>query len=148
MNINLKEGKIGLIAGSFDLIHPGYIIMFSQAKEACDYLIIALQGDPTIERPNKCKPVQTIEDRKLILESIRYVDKVITYNTEKELYDLLDKTYHDIRILGEEYKEAAYTGHELGHCVLWLKRLHKYSTTALKEAVCAERCIEHNKCMV
>jgi len=77
--------KRGLVAGNFDVIHPGYVKLFEDAKNnACNYLIVALQGDPTIERPYKCKPVQTVEERKYILESIKYVNEVIHYNTEKE----------------------------------------------------------------
>ena len=82
--------KIGLIAGSFDLIHPGYVRMFKESKEkTCEFLTVALQTDPTLDRPSKCKPVQTWEDRKEILESIKYVVKVIGYYTEASLLKLL-----------------------------------------------------------
>ena len=77
----LRESvKIGFIAGSFDLIHPGYIRMFKESKEVCNYLIVALQDDPTIDRPHKMKPVQTWEERKEVIEAIKYVDEIFTFN--------------------------------------------------------------------
>lgn len=131
--------KIGLIAGSFDLIHPGYVRMFSEAKQHCHHLIVALQDDPTIDRPSKCKPVQTLEERKEILESMRDIDEIIIYFDEKSLYDLLKTTDYDFRILGEEYKDSDYNGKDLGKEVVWIKRQHKYSTTSLKEKIYQER---------
>jgi glycerol-3-phosphate cytidylyltransferase len=131
--------KKGIIAGSFDLIHPGYIRMFKESKQHCDYLIIALQGDPTIERITKCKPVHALEERIEILASIRYIDEIATYNIETDLYELLKNTEYDLRILGVEYKEKNYTGKDLGKEVLWLERAHNYSTTNLKEKIYKER---------
>lgn len=133
----------GLIAGSFDLIHPGYVKMFKDAKIKCDYLIVALQDDPTLERSNKCKPVQSLYDRKEILESLRDVDEVITYSSEESLYDLLRKVDYDIRILGEEYRDIEFTGKDLGKEVLWIQRNHDYSTTSLKEKIYEERKLFH-----
>lgn len=137
--------KKGIIAGSFDLIHPGYVRMFRDSKKVCDYLIIALQGDPTIERSNKCKPVHTIKERKEILESIRFIDEIVTYNTESELYELLKNIDYDVRILGVEYKSTNYTGKDLGKAVYWLERPHMYSTTNLKEKIYKERLESKNK---
>lgn len=135
----------GLIAGSFDLIHPGYVKMFKESKRFCDYLIIALQDDPSIERPNKCKPVQTLADRKEILEALRDVDEVITYSSEKSLYVLLRDTDYHVRILGEEYKDVEYNGKDLGKKVVWVQRNHDYSTTSLKESVYQERKVYHER---
>lgn len=135
---------IGLLAGSFDLIHPGYIRMFKHSKTTCDKLIVALQGDPTIERSRKCKPVQSLDDRKEILLSIKYIDDIVEYNTEKELYDLLSTLDYDIRILGEEYMNTQFTGFDLNKPVLWIKRDHDYSTTKLKESIYQERCLRRN----
>jgi len=126
---------IGLIAGSFDLIHPGYVKMFKESKENCAYLIVALQDDPTIDRPNKCKPVQTFDERKEILQSIRYVDEVIRYSTEVELENLLSSTIHDVRILGADYLEKPFTGDFLNKHVYYCKRNHGYSLTALKKKI-------------
>ena len=126
---------IGLIAGSFDLIHPGYVRMFKESKENCAYLIVALQDDPTIDRPNKCKPVQTFDERKEILQSIRYVDEVIRYSTEKELLELLKTTLYDIRFLGGDYVGKSFTGDILGKSVYYCERNHSYSLTSLKKNI-------------
>lgn len=131
--------KKGIIAGSFDLIHPGYVRMFKESKRFCSHLIIALQNDPNIERPNKCRPVHTIEERIEILQSIRYIDEIVTYNTETELYELLKFVDYDVRILGIEYRDKNYTGKDLNKEVIWLDRQHDYSTTKLKEKIFKER---------
>lgn len=130
---------IGIIAGSFDIIHPGYVRMFKEAKDSCKHLIVALQGDPTIDRPEKCKPVQSVEDRIEILSSIKYVDSIIVYNTENELLELLKEAKYDYRVLGTDYKEKNYTGKELNKQVLWISRNHNYSTTDIKEKIYKER---------
>ena len=130
--------KKGLIAGNFDVIHPGYVKMFEDAKEnACNYLVIALQSDPTLDRPHKSKPVQTVEEREYILKSIRYVDEVVHYNTEVELLHILENYDYDIRILGSDYnmKGAAYTGKELNKPVYFHDRAHNYSATDLKNRI-------------
>lgn len=128
--------KKGLIAGNFDVIHPGYVKLFQDAKEnACDYLIVALQGDPTIERPNKCKPVQSIEERQYILESIKYVDKVIHYNTESELLDIIKNNEHSVRIIGSDYKNIDFTGKVHEKEIYYHERSHEYSLTDLKKKI-------------
>ena len=124
--IKTVDPKIGLIAGSFDLIHPGYIQMFKDAKNVCDHLIVALQDDPTIDRPKtKLKPVQSLNDRKIVLSSIRYVDEIKTYTTEEDLYRLLKETKHDVRILGSEYNGLEYNGQDLGIPVYYHVRDHR-----------------------
>ena len=125
----------GFVASSFDLIHPGYILMFQDAKQHCDWLVCALQDDPTIDRPNKNKPVQTLEERKLVLEAIRYVDEVVVYNTEAELYELLKKIQPDVRVLGTDYVGKSFTGDDLNIKILWHKREHNWSTTNLKAKI-------------
>jgi len=127
--------KTGIIAGSFDLIHPGYVRMFQEAKKsACDHLVVALQDDPTIDRPEKCKPVQTWEERKEVLESIRWVDEVWRYSTERDLMNLLSlrKDRIDVRILGSDYVGKKYTGDNLKIPVYFCERNHAYSLTDLK----------------
>ena len=117
--------KKGIVAGNFDVIHPGYVKMFEDAKKnACDYLIVALQSDPTIDRPEKSKPVQTVEEREYILRSIRYIDNVIHYNTEVELLHILEHYDYDIRILGSDYKnrDASYTGKSLNKPIYFHER--------------------------
>ena len=127
--------KKGLIAGSFDLIHPGYIKMFQDAKKICDCLIVALQSDPTIDRPEKNKPVQTLEERKIILNSIKYIDEILVYDTEQSLYSLLKSTKINIRILGSDYKNKSYTGDDLNIPVYFHERDHAWSTSCLKEKI-------------
>lgn len=127
--------KIGFIAGSFDIIHPGYILMFQDAKNVCDHLIVALQTDPTIDRPEKNKPVQSYDERKIVLESIKHVDEIVKYTTEKELYELLSKTKIDVRILGSDYEEEKYNGHDLNIPVYFHKRNHDWSSTKLKKMI-------------
>ena len=141
--------RVGIVAGNFDVIHPGYVKMFEDAKEnACDKLIIALQGDPTIERPYKCKPVQTVEEREYILRSIKYVDDVLHYNTEQELLELLETTEWDVRIIGSDYKNIDYTGKFIEmrkmKSVYFHKRDHEYSLTDLKKKI-MEQMLSQNK---
>jgi len=141
--------KVGIVAGNFDVIHPGYVRLFEDAKSnACNYLVVALQGDPTIERPYKCKPVQTVEEREYILRSIKYVDDVLHYNTEQELLCLLETTDWDVRIIGTDYKNIDYTGKYLEmrdlKSVYFHKRDHVYSLTDLKNKI-MEQMLAQNK---
>ena len=137
--------KIGIICGSFDLIHPGYIRMFKDAKTSCEVLVVALQGDPTIDRPHKCLPVQSLEERREVLEALVYVNHIETYNTEKELLELLRNTPHDVRILGTDYVNKPFTGDCLKKPIYFHERDHDFSTTKLKEAVYKERLAFHTK---
>lgn len=121
----------GIIAGAFDLIHPGYCKMFKECKEYCNNLTVALHENPSIER-NKLSPIHTIEERKEILESIKYIDNVVVYKTEEDWFNLLDSDEYDIRFLGSDYKNQNYTGKELSIPVHFLNRDHDYSTTKLK----------------
>jgi len=104
--------KIGIIAGSFDVIHPGYIYMFNKSKEYCDHLVICLQTDPTIERKNKIKPILSLDERYSILNAIRYIDEIISYTTELDLSNYLKNNHCHVRILGDDYKEKYATGQE------------------------------------
>ena len=135
--------KRGLIAGSFDIIHPGYIELFEDAKRnACNYLVIALHDDPTIERPDKCKPVQTVDEREYILRSIKYVDNVVHYNTEDELLDIVKNFDYDIRIIGSDYLNRNFTGKELEKEIYYHERKHKYSLTSLKARIATQMNIQ------
>lgn len=126
---------IGFIAGSFDVIHPGYIYMFEESRNNCDYLIVALQDDPTIERPEKLKPILTLSERIKILRSIKYIDVVVTYNTEEELYGFLKSVEPNIRFLGDDYKDKKITGSDLEIPIHYLDRSHGWSTTKFKKEI-------------
>lgn len=127
--------KTGFVASSFDLIHPGYIKMFQDAKTVCDRLVCGLHSDPTIDRPSKNKPIQTLEERKLVLSSIRYVDDIEVYDTEQDLYKLLERLKPDVRILGTDYIGKKFTGDNLTIPIHWHTRDHNWSTTELKKRI-------------
>ena len=128
--------KIALIAGNFDIIHPGYIHMFKNARDYCDKLVIALQTDPSVERPNKLKPVLSWEEREDILLSIRYIDEVIKYTTEKDLLEILKTKQYNVRILGNDYIDKYATGQEFSDRVVYLDRNHGWSATKFKKLIC------------
>jgi len=125
----------GVIAGNFDVLHPGYIKMFTEMKEHCDCLIVLLHTDPSIERPHKLKPILSIEERKEMLLSLRQVDDVISYTFEETLYDLLKIGEFDIRFLGDDYKDKPYTGDVLRIPVHYMNRDHGWSTTKFKKLI-------------
>ena len=127
--------KRGFVASSFDLMHPGYILMFQDAKTVCDYLICGLHDDPTVDRPTKNKPILTLEERKIVLSAIKYVDEIVVYNTEVELYDLLKGIKPDVRILGTDYVGKSFTGDDLDIPIHWHDRFHNWSTTSLKRRI-------------
>tara|TARA_R110001592_G_scaffold188358_4_gene433551 strand:+ start:22611 stop:23033 length:423 start_codon:yes stop_codon:yes gene_type:complete len=130
-----KKWPIGLICGSFDVIHPGYIKMFIDANLICDKILIALQSDPSIDRPNKESPLQTPEEREIILRAIRYIDDIVHYTTEAELYNILKTDIYDVRILGSDYINLDYTGKNLNRPVYFHDRSHEYSTTKYKKNI-------------
>lgn len=127
--------RVGIIAGNFDVIHPGYINMFNQCVENCDKLIILLQGDPTIERPEKCKPVLSIKERTDILLSLRQVSEVVVYNIESELYKTIKELNPDVRFLGDDYIGRSFTGDDLPIEIHFLERNHGWSTTKFKTLI-------------
>lgn len=116
--------KKGVIAGNFDVIHPGYIAMFKEMKQNCDCLIILLHTDPSIERPHKLKPILSDDERKELLLSIKYVDDVIRYTYEEQLLDLLTVGEFDIRFLGDDYIGKPFTGDNLKLPIHYLNRDH------------------------
>lgn len=135
--------KIGFTCSTFDLFHAGHLLMLEEAKKQCDYLIVGLQTDPTIDRPTeKNKPVQTVFERFIQVEACKYVDKVIPYATEKELVDILLSYPIDVRILGEEYMEKDFTGMDIPMEFYFNKRRHSFSTTELRQRVVS---VEVNK---
>lgn len=135
----MREGKkVGFTAGAFDLCHAGHMLMFEEAKTVCDYLIVGLHSDPALDRPDtKNKPIMSVEERKIILHGVRWIDEVVVYNTEADLLKLLTENplNIDVRILGVEYKEKPYTGRELPLEVYYNTRGHNYSTTELRNRI-------------
>ena len=127
--------KIGITASTFDLLHAGHILMLKEAKEQCDYLIVALQTDPTVDRPEKNKPVQSVFERFTQLAACKYVDEIIPYETEKDLMNILSSIHIDVRILGEEYRDKSFTGENLPIEIYFNSRKHDFSSTELRERV-------------
>ena len=127
--------NVGVIAGNFDVIHPGYIAMFEEMKQHCSCLIVLLHTDPSIERPHKIKPILHHEERKKILNSIKYVDDVIRYTYEEQLYDLLKVGEFDIRFLGDDYINKPFTGDDLKIPIHYMNRDHGWSTTKFKRLI-------------
>ncbi len=126
---------VGVIAGNFDVIHPGYIYMFDECKKHCDILILFLHDDPSIERPEKIKPILDLNERNMILSSLKQVDRIITYQIESDLYDILKTEQIDIRFLGDDYKDKSFTGDDLGIPIHYLDRSHGWSTTKFKKMI-------------
>lgn len=130
---------IGITCSTFDLLHAGHIIMLEECKKYCNYLICALQVDPSTDRPEKNKPIQSLVERYLQLEAVSHVDKIIPYNNEEELLTIFASLDLDVRILGEEYKDKKFTGKEIcqkrGIRLVYNKRDHDFSTTSLRERI-------------
>jgi glycerol-3-phosphate cytidylyltransferase len=128
--------RVGFTCSTFDLFHAGHVMMLKEAKTQCDYLIVGMQMDPTIDRPGvKNKPVQTVLERFIQLQACRYVDEIIPYATEKELMDILTSYPIDVRIVGEEYRDKQFTGFNLPISVYFNSRQHSFSTTELRQRV-------------
>ena len=132
--------KTGFTCSTFDLCHSGHVMMLREANSVCDYLIVGLQVDPTIDRPKeKNQPVQSLVERYVQLASVQYVDEIIPYQTEKDLEDILQMYPIDIRILGEEYREYEFTGKDIcrarGIELYFNKRDHRFSTSNLRHRV-------------
>jgi glycerol-3-phosphate cytidylyltransferase len=145
----LQEKKVGITFSTFDLLHAGHIAMLSEAKKHCDYLIAALQTDPTIDRPNtKNKPVQSIVERQIQLQAVRYVDEIVVYQTEKDLEDILLTLPINVRILGVEYEGKEFTGRDI--CfkrnieLVYNGRDHSFSSSNLRKRVSEAESLKTN----
>ncbi|MBU3749052.1 MAG: adenylyltransferase/cytidyltransferase family protein [Mycobacterium sp.] len=125
----------GVVAGAFDVIHPGYVQMLAEAKRICTHLTVALHSDPSAQRRSKLKPVFSVEDRAAVLAAIRFVDAVVTYETEDDLYEILRDGCFQVRFLGDDYKSAPITGADLNIPIHWIDRSHGHSTTKTKMAI-------------
>ena len=141
MRLNYKDcGKIGFTCSTFDLLHAGHITMLEEAKHHCDYLIVGLQTDPTVDRPDtKNPPVQTIVERQIQLAAVKYIDEIVVYTTEQDLTDLLLTLPIDVRVLGDEYKTKDFTGKDIakarGCKIVYNGRDHSFSSTSLRQRV-------------
>lgn len=134
-----SEKIVGITASTFDLLHAGHIAMLREAKNQCDWLICCLQVDPSFDRIEKNKPVQTLVERWTQLQGVKYVDEIIPYQTEQDLEDILQLFKLDVRIIGEEYKHGRFTGRAIcaarGIEIYFNKRDHRFSTTDLRKRV-------------
>ena len=136
----LEQKRVGITFSTFDLLHAGHIAMLSEAKKHCDYLIAALQTDPTIDRPDtKNTPVQSIVERQIQLQAVRYVDEIVVYQTEKDLEDILLTLPLNVRILGVEYEDKEFTGKNIceqrGIDLIYNGRDHSFSSSNLRKRV-------------
>ena len=140
--------KIGITFSTFDLFHAGHVKMLEEAKTKCDYLIVGLQLDPSIDRPEKKKPTQSIIERYVQLKGCKFIDEIIPYVNEEDLMDILSSFKIDIRIIGEEYKDKDFTGKEYckkkGIEIYYNKREHRFSSSALRKQVTSSKTLKKN----
>lgn len=131
--------KVGITFSTFDLLHAGHVKMLEEAKRQCDYLIVGLQLDPSLNRPEKNSPSQTIIERYIQLKGCKYIDEIVPYVSEQDLEDILRSFKLDVRIIGEEYKEKPFTGKdyckEKGIQIYYNKRDHRFSSSGLRKQV-------------
>lgn len=128
----VEHPRIGFVAGAFDLLHPGHILMLQDAAAQCDRLVVGLHIDPSVERPEKNKPILEWWERKTILDALACVHVVRMYETEAGLISLLERIDPDIRILGSDWRGKPYTGEHLGIPIHWHERDHDWSSSALR----------------
>jgi glycerol-3-phosphate cytidylyltransferase len=136
--INIKDrGEIvlGFTCGAFDLLHAGHLLMLKECSEQCDRLIVGLQTDPTLDRPEKHKPVESIEERKIRLEACKYIDRILIYDTEADLHVILESLKPDVRFLGKDHKGKPFTGDDLSIKIIFNSREHNYSSSNLIERI-------------
>ncbi len=127
--------KVGITFGAFDLCHAGHILMFQEAKRCCEYLIVGLHADPSLERPEKNKPIMTVKERAIILEGIKYIDEIIIYQTEADLLRILEEEKPNVRIIGADHEGKPFTGDNLDIPIVFNTRNHNYSSSELRERI-------------
>lgn len=134
-----KKYRVGFTCSTFDLLHAGHVAMLREAANICDKLIVGLQVDPSLDRPSKNAPVQTLVERYSQLSAVKFVDEIIPYQTEQDLEDILAMLQIDVRILGEEYRDKDFTGKDIckkrGIQLYFNKRDHRFSSSNLRERV-------------
>jgi len=130
---------VGITFSTFDLLHAGHIAMLREAKTVCDYLICGLQVDPSLDRPEKNAPVQTLVERYVQLAGVKYVDEIVCYQSEADVVDILEMFNIDVKIMGEEYREKEFTGKNVckrkGINLYFNKRDHRFSSSDLRKRV-------------
>jgi len=130
---------VGFTAGAFDLLHAGHVQMLREARDQCDYLLVGLQLDPSVDRASKNSPIQSIVERYTQLKGLSYVDEIVPYCTEKDLEDILTMYHIDVKIMGEEYKQKDFTGKDIckkrGIQLYFNKREHRFSSSDLRRRV-------------
>jgi len=135
----MSETKKGFTCGAFDLLHAGHALMLEECKTYCDYLVVGLQVDPSVDRKDKNTPVQSFSERLTMIKSIRWVDEVIEYSTEEDLYCLLTRLHEEsrinLRIIGADWQGKKFTGYDIPIEVIFNSRDHGYSTSDLRERV-------------
>ena len=131
--------RVGFTASSFDLFHSGHVAMLKEARANCDFMIVGLQTDPTIDRPEKNQPIQSVFERYVQLEGCKYIDEIIPYATEQDLVDILLTYNIDVRFIGEEYKTKEFTGKQIcvdkGIKIHYNSRQHSFSTSGLRKRI-------------
>ena len=146
MDMERNKKTVGITCSTFDLLHAGHIIMLEECKKYCDYLICALQVDPSTDRTEKNKPIQSLVERYIQLDAVQYVDKIIPYNNEEELKTIFASLDIDVRIIGEEYKDQNFTAKDI--CMkrnirfVYNKRDHDISTSSLRKIIYDQECIK------
>jgi glycerol-3-phosphate cytidylyltransferase len=144
--MELTKTITGITFSAFDLLHAGHVKMLEEAKLHCNYLIVGLQTDPTIDRPEKNKPTQSVVERYIQLKACKFVDEIVPYATEQDLQDILQSFAIDVRIIGEEYKDSNFTGREycdkMGIKLIYNKRNHRFSSSGLRKEVYERECLK------
>ncbi|HEX8016857.1 MAG TPA: adenylyltransferase/cytidyltransferase family protein [Flavobacterium sp.] len=144
--MELTKTITGITFSAFDLLHAGHVRMLEEAKQHCDYLIVGLQTDPTLDRPEKNKPTQSVVERYIQLKGCKFVDEIIPYATEQDLQDILQAFPIDVRILGDEYKDKNFTGRD--YCeqkeikLVFNTRNHRFSSSGLRKEVYECECLK------
>jgi glycerol-3-phosphate cytidylyltransferase len=123
------------VCGAFDLLHPGHILMLADAADQCDHLVVGLHIDPSIERPEKSKPIQTIDERMMILKAVRFVDTIVPYATEADLSTILYQLRPDVRILGSDWRGKEITAPDAAKRIHWHERKHNWSSSEMRRRV-------------
>jgi glycerol-3-phosphate cytidylyltransferase len=131
--------RVGFTCGAFDLLHPGHLLMLKECRDQCDQLIVGLHSDPTIDRPEKNKPLQTMYERYVQLSACRYVTEIVPYDTERDLYNMMATLPINVRFVGSDHIHDHVTGYEVckdrGIEIVFNDRYHDYSSSELRDRI-------------